>query len=51
MEARASFATDEKIIAGVKAQLGATEVTRIEDYVKAAVAEAKAPTTKWEYPS
>lgn len=50
MEARASFATDEKIIAGVKAQLGATEVTRIEDDVKAQVAEAKAPTTAWVYP-
>ncbi len=51
MEARASFATDAKIVAGVKAQLGATEVTRIEDDVKAQVAEAKAPATKWAYPS
>lgn len=51
MEARATFATDEKLIAGVKEQLGATEVTRIEDNVEAQVAEAKAPTTKWVYPS
>ena len=51
MEARATFATDAKLVAGLKAQLGATEVTRIEDLVKAQVAEAKAPTTKWAYPS
>jgi len=51
IEARGSFATDAKIVAGLKAQLGATEVTRIEDLVKAQVAEAKAPTTKWAYPS
>tara|TARA_Y100001951_G_scaffold86734_1_gene77292 strand:+ start:191 stop:508 length:318 start_codon:yes stop_codon:yes gene_type:complete len=50
METRTDFATDAKIIAGVKAKLGATEVTRIEDEVKAQVAEAKAPTTKWAYP-
>ncbi len=51
MEDRSSFATDAKIVAGVKAQLGATEVTRIEDLVKAQVTEAKAPTVKWAYPS
>ena len=51
IEARGSFATTAKIVAGLKAQLGATEVTRIEDLVKAQVAEAKAPTTKWAYPS
>ena len=51
IEARASFATDAKIIAGVKAQLGADEITRIEDDVKAQVAAAVAPTTVWVYPS
>ena len=51
IEARASFATDEKLVEGIKEQLGATEVTRIEDDVKAQVAASIAPTTAWVYPS
>lgn len=51
MEARAIFATDEKLVEGVKAKLGSPEVTRIEENVKAQIEAAKAPTTKWVYPS
>ncbi len=44
MEDRSAFATEEKLVAAVKAKLGSDAVTSAEDSCKATVAALAAPT-------